>query len=88
MVSTILAPKQVVTVGRGFLTLFVGKFLAIECKAGKGRCTALQIRELEKIKFAGGEALIINEKNLDEVEKCLTSSRMRKKTRMKKPSSS
>jgi len=65
-----------------------GKFLAIECKAGRGRCTALQIRELEKIKFAGGEALIINENNLEEVEQCLTSSRMRKKTKMKKSSSS
>ena len=56
-----------------------GKFIGIECKAGKGRCTALQLRELEKIKFAGGEALIINENNLEEIEKCLTSSRIRKK---------
>ena len=56
-----------------------GKFIGIECKAGKGRCTALQLRELEKIKFAGGEALIINENNLEEIEKCLTSSGIRKK---------
>ncbi len=26
-----------------------GLFFGIECKAGKGRCTALQVRELEKI---------------------------------------
>lgn len=36
-----------------------GHFLAIECKAGKGKTTALQERELEKIRTAGGHTLVI-----------------------------
>lgn len=41
-----------------------GKFLAVECKAGKGKTTALQDRELAAIKEAHGVALVINESNL------------------------
>jgi Holliday junction resolvase len=41
-----------------------GKFLAIECKAGKGTTTALQKKELAAIEAAGGVALVINESNL------------------------
>lgn len=41
-----------------------GKFLAIECKAGKGTTTALQERELAAIRAVGGVALVINENNL------------------------
>lgn len=41
-----------------------GHFLGIECKAGKGKTTALQDRELAGIAAAGGAALIINETNL------------------------
>lgn len=36
-----------------------GRFLAIECKAGKGRTTALQDRELQRICDAGGEAIVV-----------------------------
>lgn len=36
-----------------------GYFLAIECKAERGKTTALQERELGKIKDAGGTALAI-----------------------------
>lgn len=36
-----------------------GFFLAIECKAGKGKTTALQDRELEDIRAAGGMALVV-----------------------------
>lgn len=36
-----------------------GFFLAIECKAGKGRTTALQDRELGRIRLAGGVALVV-----------------------------
>ncbi len=36
-----------------------GFFLAIECKAGKGRTTALQDRELERIQAAGGTTMVI-----------------------------
>jgi Holliday junction resolvase len=44
-----------------------GKFLAIECKAGNNRTTALQDRELKRIHEAGGAALIVNEQNIDEL---------------------
>ena len=45
-----------------------GCFFAIECKAGNNKTTALQNRELEKIRKAGGVAIIINEENLDYVK--------------------
>ena len=42
-----------------------GRFLAIECKAGKGRTTALQARELQRIVDAGGVSLVIYDKPED-----------------------
>lgn len=36
-----------------------GRFFAIECKAGKGKTTALQDRELDRIKEAGGYFLVV-----------------------------
>jgi Holliday junction resolvase len=44
-----------------------GRFLAIECKAGGNRPTALQVREIENIRLAGGMAVVANEENWDEV---------------------
>ena len=44
-----------------------GKFLGIECKAGKNKPTALQVRELERIRAAGGIAVVANEENWDAV---------------------
>lgn len=44
-----------------------GNFLALECKAGKGKTTALQNVELENIRRAGGTALVINETNVGAV---------------------
>ena len=41
-----------------------GRFLAIECKAGKGTTTELQDRELFKINAAGGVTLVVNEDGL------------------------
>jgi Holliday junction resolvase len=46
---------------------FRGVFFAIECKAGKGIPTALQERELYKIKTAGGQAWLVNEENVDQL---------------------
>jgi Holliday junction resolvase len=46
-----------------------GKFIAIECKAGKGKTTALQDRELAAIAFAGGFTFVARETNLEELEK-------------------
>ena len=51
-----------------------GYFLAIECKAGRGKTTALQDLELQKITAAGGQTLVINEQNIHlvkEVTQCL-----------------
>jgi Holliday junction resolvase len=44
-----------------------GHFLAIECKAGGNKPTALQVREIENIRSAGGVAVVANEENWDEV---------------------
>ncbi len=43
---------------------FNGKFLGIECKAGKGKTTALQDRELDAICAAGGFVFVAREDNL------------------------
>lgn len=48
-----------------------GQFFAVECKAGKGKTTALQDREIAAIRAAGGTALVINESNLHELEEYL-----------------
>ncbi len=44
-----------------------GFFFAIECKAGTNKPTALQVRELENIRRAGGCAVVVNEENWDMV---------------------
>jgi Holliday junction resolvase len=49
-----------------------GHFIAIECKAGKGKTTALQDRELNMILNAGGTVFIAREHNLDELRQLLT----------------
>jgi Holliday junction resolvase len=48
-----------------------GRFVGIEAKAGRGKPTALQIKNLRTIADAGGVALVINEKNLDYLKECL-----------------
>lgn len=48
-----------------------GKFIAIECKAGKGKATALQERELIAICSAGGFTFVAREDCLDELEELL-----------------
>ncbi len=45
-----------------------GLFGAIECKAGRGKLTALQERELDKINAAGGFTFVANEENGEELE--------------------
>lgn len=54
-----------------------GSFLAIECKAGKGKTTALQDREIDAIRTAGGVALVVNEENAVEVANAIRSIRER-----------
>ena len=41
------------------------RFLAIECKAGTNKPTALQVHEIEQIRSAGGVAVVVNEANWD-----------------------
>ena len=45
-----------------------GKFIAIECKAGKGKVTALQERELIAICNAGGFTFVAREDTMEELE--------------------
>lgn len=46
-----------------------GRFLAIECKANGNTPTVRQQTELDGIEAAGGVALVINETNLDLLER-------------------
>jgi Holliday junction resolvase len=41
-----------------------GRFIGIECKAGKGKTTALQDKNLHDIEDAGGIPWVVNEVNL------------------------
>lgn len=53
------------------LVLLDGKFIGIECKAGKGEPTLLQIHHLKQIVANGGYSMIINETNLPQLEEVL-----------------
>lgn len=44
---------------------YQGKFIGIECKANGNVPTALQVREMDKIRAAGGRALVVDERNMD-----------------------
>lgn len=54
-----------------FLACLNGRFIGIECKAGKGVPTALQLKNLDQIRSCGGKALIINESNVDQLKSFL-----------------
>ena len=54
-----------------FLVCVNGKFLGIEAKAGKGKTTALQDKNLRDIDRAGGLTLVITEENIDVLEMML-----------------
>ena len=45
-----------------------GLFVAIECKAGAGKTTALQDRELKRISDARGVTFVVNENNQKSLE--------------------
>jgi hypothetical protein len=51
-----------------FLCCVRGHFLAIEAKAGKGKTTALQDKNLHLIEKAGGTTLVVREDTLDLLE--------------------
>lgn len=48
-----------------FICCVGGIYLAIETKAGKGKTTALQEREMQHIRDAGGHALVVREDGID-----------------------
>jgi predicted RecB family endonuclease len=52
-----------------------GHFLAIECKAGNNKPTALQEAEMAKIRASGGTAIVINEGNMHELQEVLDARR-------------
>ena len=54
-----------------FVGCVYGNFFAIECKAGKGKTTALQDRELARIHNAYGISLVVNETNMHVVREML-----------------
>jgi Holliday junction resolvase len=50
-----------------------GNFFAVECKAGKGKTTALQEKNIANIYAAGGTALVVNEDNIEDVRNLMVS---------------
>jgi len=50
-----------------FLACHKGQFIGIEAKAGKGKTTALQEDNLQRIRDSGGSTLVINETNMVEL---------------------
>lgn len=53
------------------IVCFMGRFLAIECKAGKNKLHPLQEREITAIRAAEGTAVVIYEDNVHELERIL-----------------
>jgi hypothetical protein len=51
-----------------FLVCLKGRFIGVECKAGKGKPTALQLKNLAEIEASGGISVIVNEDNLGQFE--------------------
>jgi Holliday junction resolvase len=58
-----------------------GHFIAIECKAGKGKTTALQDRELNAILNHGGTVFIAREHNLLDLKLLLVEKQNELRTR-------
>jgi Holliday junction resolvase len=56
-----------------FLACLHGRFVGIECKAGKNTTTPLQEKNLRQITEAGGIALVVNDENVDAFENLLSS---------------
>jgi hypothetical protein len=50
---------------------YKGNFFAVECKAGKGKTTALQEKNIANIYAAGGTAIVVNEDNIEDVRNML-----------------
>ena len=48
-----------------------GRFIGIECKAGKNKPTPLQEKEMAAIRTAGGTTLVVNEDNINDVKELI-----------------
>lgn len=51
-----------------------GRFFAVECKAGNGKVTALQQREIERIRAVYGKAFLVRDDDMELLNIWLTSS--------------
>ena len=54
-----------------FLVCLNGRFIGIEAKAGRGKTTTLQELNLKRIRDAKGVALVIYEKDLEDLKRLL-----------------
>ena len=52
-----------------FLVCFKGRFIGRETKSGSNKPTELQKANLAKIELAGGLSIVVNEDNIDELER-------------------
>lgn len=50
---------------------YKGTFFGFECKAGKNKPTELQLKNLRDITSAGGNAVVINESNMNDIASIL-----------------
>ena len=50
-----------------FLVCYKGLFIGIECKAKGNKPTALQMKNFKDIEEAGGQVLLIDESNVDQL---------------------
>jgi Holliday junction resolvase len=50
---------------------YKSRFIGIECKAGKGKTTALQEKNIAQIIAQGGLAIVVNEDNIEDVRTLL-----------------
>lgn len=51
-----------------YLCCVRGRFLGIEAKFGKNTTTPMQERQLGDIRKAGGRAIVVNDKNIEQLE--------------------
>jgi Holliday junction resolvase len=49
-----------------------GKFVGIECKANGGKPTALQLKNLRELSSAGGLAILVDERGINDLNDLLT----------------
>lgn len=53
------------------IVCYKGKFLAIECKAGRNKVSPMQVMQMARIEQAGGDVLVIYKTNISDVENFL-----------------